>query len=89
MISPSPTVQTIIQLCLPLHLVSNNLSGHIRKIQVKQNHVARIMFYSTFYGIRTHALRLLDLLDLLTVHAANFFKFQLLIGILKPASKCF
>ena len=41
---------------------------HLQKIQVKQNHVIRLMFFATLYGKNTDsALPLLNLLDLLTV----------------------
>ena len=50
---------------------------HFKKIQVKQNHVIRLMFFATLYGKNTDsALPLLNLLDLLTVE--NIFIFCLL-----------
>ena len=50
---------------------------HLKKIQVKQNHVIRLMFFATLYGKNTDsALPLLNLLDLLTVE--NIFIFRLL-----------
>ena len=49
----------------------------LKKIQVKQNHVIRLMFFATLYGKNTDsALPLLNLLDLLTVE--NIFIFHLL-----------
>ena len=48
---------------------------HLNKIQVKQNHIIRIIFFATLYGKDTEsALPLINLLDLLTVD--NIFKFQ-------------
>ena len=42
---------------------------HIDKIQIKQNHSARLIFFATTYGECTEsALPLLNLLDVLTVH---------------------
>ena len=42
---------------------------HIDKIQTKQNHSARLIFFATTYGEHTEsALPLLNLLDVLTVH---------------------
>ena len=50
---------------------------HLKKIQVKQNHVIRLMFFATLYGKNTDsALPFLNLLDLLTVE--NIFIFRLL-----------
>ena len=50
---------------------------HLKKIQVKQNHVIHLMFFATLYGKNTDsALPLLNLLDLLTVE--NIFIFRLL-----------
>ena len=49
----------------------------IKKIQTKQNHVIRVMFFATMFGPDTDsALPLLNLLDLLTV--TNIYKLQLL-----------
>ena len=49
----------------------------IKKIQTKQNHVIRVMFFATLFGPDTDsALPLLNLLDLLTV--TNIYKLQLL-----------
>ena len=50
---------------------------HIDKIQTKQNHSARLIFFATTYGEHTEsALPLLNLLDVLTVH--NVYRFHLL-----------
>ena len=50
---------------------------HIDKIQAKQNHSARLIFFATTYGEHTEsALPLLNLLDVLTVH--NVYRFQIL-----------
>ena len=50
---------------------------HIDKIQIKQNHSARLIFFATTYGERTEkALPLLNLLDVLTVH--NVYRLQIL-----------
>ena len=50
---------------------------HIDKIQAKQNHSARLIFFATSYGEHTEsALSLLNLLDVLTVH--NIYQFQIL-----------
>ena len=50
---------------------------HLKKLQVKQNHVIRIMFFANLYGENTDkALPLLNLLDLLTVE--NIFELRLL-----------
>ena len=44
------------------------------KIQAKQNHSARLIFFATTYGEHTEsALPLLNLLDVLTVH--NVYRF--------------
>ena len=52
-------------------------ASHLRKIQVKQNHIVRLMFFVSLYGKNTDsALPLLNLLDLLTVE--NIFTLQLL-----------
>ena len=52
-------------------------ASHLKKIQVKQNHVIRLMFFATLYGENTDsALPLLNLLDLLTVK--NIFSLRLL-----------
>ena len=46
---------------------------HLTKIQVKQNHIVRILFFATLYGKNTsNALPFINLLDLLTVQ--NIFK---------------
>ena len=51
--------------------------AHLKKIQVKQNHIIHLMFFATLYGKNTEsALPLLSLLDLLTVE--NIFIFRLL-----------
>ena len=43
-------------------------TAQIKKVQPKQNHVIRLMFFATLYGPDTDsALPLLNLLDLLTV----------------------
>ena len=50
---------------------------HIDKIQVKQNHSARLIFFATTYGEHTESsLPLLNLLDVLTVH--NVYRFRIL-----------
>ena len=50
---------------------------HIDKIQTKQNHSARLIFFATAYGEHTEsALPLLNFLDVLTVH--NVYRFQIL-----------
>ena len=50
---------------------------HIDRIQTKQNHSARLIFFATAYGEHTEsALPLLNLLDVLTVH--NVYRFQIL-----------
>ena len=50
---------------------------HIDKIQTKQNHSARLIFFATTYGEHTEsALPLLNLLDVLTVH--NVYRFHIL-----------
>ena len=52
-------------------------TSHLKKIQVKQNHIIRVLFFTTLYGkCRESALPLLNLLDILTVE--NIFKLQLL-----------
>ena len=52
-------------------------TSNLKKIQVKQNHVVRLIFFATLYGKHTErALLLLNLLDLLSVE--NIFPFQLL-----------
>ena len=49
----------------------------IKKIQIKQNHLIRLVFFATLYGPDADsALPLLNLLDLLTVN--NIFKLKLL-----------
>ena len=46
---------------------------HIKKIQVKQNHIIRLMFYSKTFGKETESAKpLLNLLDVLTVDNINF-----------------
>ena len=48
---------------------------NLKKLQVKQNHIARTIFFATLYGKDTEsALPLLNLLDILTIE--NTFKFQ-------------
>ena len=50
---------------------------HIDKIQIKQNHSARLIFFATDHDEHTEsALPLLNLLDVLTVH--NVYRFQIL-----------
>ena len=50
---------------------------HINKIQIKQNHFARLIFFATDHGEHTEsALPLLNLLDVLTVH--NVYRFHIL-----------
>ena len=50
---------------------------HIKKVQVRQNHVIRLIFFATLYGRETDsAMPLLNLLNLLSVH--NIFRFQAL-----------
>ena len=57
--------------------VSSASVSHLKKIQVKQNHIIRLMFFATLYDKNTDsALPLLNLLDLLTVE--NIFIFRLL-----------
>ena len=52
-------------------------TSQIKKIQTKQNHVIRVMFFVTLFGPDTDsALPLLNLLDLLIV--TNIYKLQLL-----------
>ena len=51
--------------------------SNLKKLQVKQNHIARTIFFATLYGKDTEsALPLLNLLDILTIE--NTFKFQAL-----------
>ena len=51
--------------------------SNLKKLQVKQNHTARTIFFATLYGKDTEsALPLLNLLDILTIE--NTFKFQAL-----------
>jgi len=50
---------------------------HIDRIQTKQTHSARLIFFATTYGEHTEsALPLLNLLDILTVN--NIYRFQIL-----------
>ena len=50
---------------------------HLKKIQIKQNHLIRLIFFATLYGKNTEsALPLLNLLDLLTVN--NIYRQQTL-----------
>ena len=50
---------------------------HIDKIQTKQNHSARLIFFAAAYGEHTEsAFPLLNLLDVLTVH--DVYRFQIL-----------
>ena len=50
---------------------------HVDKIQTKQNHSARLIFFATACGEHTEsALRLLNLLDVLAVH--DVYRFQIL-----------
>ena len=50
---------------------------HVKKIQTKQNHVIRLIFFATLYGPNTEsALSLLNLLEILTVH--NVYKLHIL-----------
>ena len=52
-------------------------TSHLKKIQVKQNHIIRVLFFATLYGKSTEsALPLMNLLDILTVE--NIFTLQLL-----------
>ena len=52
-------------------------ASHLKKIQVKQNHIIRLTFFATLYGENIDsALPLLNLLDLLTVK--NVFSLRLL-----------
>ena len=52
-------------------------ASHLTKIQVKQNHIIRLMFFATLYGEnKDSALPLPNLLDLLTVK--NVFSLRLL-----------
>ena len=51
--------------------------SNLKELQVKQNHIARTIFFATLYGKDTEsALPLLNLLDILTI--GNTFKFQAL-----------
>ena len=53
---------------------------HIDKIQAKQNHSARLIFFATTYGEHTEsALPLLNLLDVLTVH--NVYRCHVPVGV--------
>ena len=48
---------------------------HVNKLQVKQNHFARVAFFEVLYGENTSsALPLLNLLDLLTINNVYQFK---------------
>ena len=48
---------------------------HVNKLQVKQNHFARVVFFIVLYGENTpSALPLLNLLDLLTINNVYQFK---------------
>ena len=50
---------------------------YIDKIQIKQNHSDRLIFFATTYGERTESsLPLLNLLEVLTVH--NVYRLQIL-----------
>ena len=50
---------------------------HIKKIQVKQNHIIRLMFYSKTFGKETESAKpLLNLLDVLT--ADNIYRLEIL-----------
>ena len=50
---------------------------HIKKIQVKQNHIIRLMFYSKTFGKETESAKpLLNLLDVLTVD--NIYRLEIL-----------
>ena len=49
---------------------------HIDKIQAKQNHSARLIFFATTYGEQESALPLLNLFDVLTVH--KIYRVQIL-----------
>ena len=52
-------------------------TSNLKKIQVKQNHIVRLIFFTTLNGKHSEsALPLLNLLDLLSVE--NIFAFQLL-----------
>ena len=52
-------------------------TSNLKKIQAKQNHIVRLIFFATLYGKHTESvLPLLNLLDLLSVE--NIFAFQLL-----------
>ena len=52
-------------------------ASYLEKIQTKQNHIMRVVFFATLYGkITDIALPLLNLLDLLSVE--NIFTLQLL-----------
>ena len=43
--------------------------SHLQKVQIKQNHVIRLIFFATSYGKETESAKpLLNLLDILTVH---------------------
>ena len=52
-------------------------TSHLKRIQAKQNHIIRVIFFATLYGKCTEsALPLMNLLDILTVE--NIFRLQLL-----------
>ena len=44
-------------------------TSHLKKIQIKQNHVIRVLFFATLYGKNTKSVLnpLMNLLDILTV----------------------
>ena len=54
-------------------------ASHLNIIQVKQNHIIRLMFFATLYGKNSDsALLLMNLLDILTVE--NIFILRLLLS---------
>ena len=60
---------------------------HLKKIQIKQNHLIRLIFFATLYGKNTEsALPLLNLLDFLTVN--NIYRQQTLKFIYQWHIKC-
>ena len=56
---------------------SSAYTSHLKKIQVKQNHIIRVLFFATLYGKSTESvLPLMNLLDISTVEKC--FSLQLL-----------
>ena len=80
--SPKTTQTALLQLDIYPYLSyaiiawGSACASHLKKIQVKQNHIVRLMFFATLYGKNTDsALPLHNLLYLLTVE--NIFTLQL------------